>query len=155
MIQIPSEVDEATFVLRESGNTAAGFPVTVKLSDGEFYFSPTFWDSPSDLSLGNKKRTNIRAYDLRISFDYDASLEAGKFQDLLDALPLLFDPNYALYVTVNGTDYVEVIPTEGIEFSVEFRGQIRRGGTNTAQPSIELESKALFKKLGDFYTTLS
>lgn len=151
MIQIPNTVDEATFVLQQDGTTVTGFPITIQLSSGDFTFSPVYWEADTDLSLGNERRSNIRAFSLSVNFSYNTSLEETELENILDELTNLIDPSYNLYMTVNGTDYIELLPTEELSLSISFSDTIRRPGV---QPTLGFVSKKLFKQLGNFFTTI-
>jgi hypothetical protein len=155
MIQIPKNITTATFTLRENGVNVTGFPIDIRLSNGGFTFNPVFWEDATDLSLGNNKRSNIRGYDLRVDFSYQISLEESKFEQILDEITKLIDPSFSLYLTVDGTNHIELLPTDGISLAINFQGTIRTGGSNGIVPSLEFESKRLFKKLGDFFVTLN
>lgn len=155
MIQIPKDISTATFTLREDGVDVTGFPIDIRLHDGGFNFEPVYWEDATDLSLGNSKRSNIRGYDLRVNFSYQVSLEEAKFEQLLDELTKLIDPSFSLYLTVDGTNHIELLPTDAISLAINFQSTIRTGGSNGIVPSLEFESKKLFKKLGDFFVTLN
>lgn len=153
---IPNEITEAKFVIQNDGVTVTGFPVDLSFKDGAIRFEPVFWENDSDVSLGDDKRSNIRAYDLRVSMNYQVSLEPTKLETILDELLNLINPDYKLYVSFdNGSNYFELIPTGGISLAIEFSDTIRLGGSAGMVPNFEFESRQYFKKLGDFFTTIT
>jgi len=119
-------------------------------------FSPVFWDSNKDVALSGYKRSNIRGWDLIITLDYDTCLEPQKVKNILDQLPNAIFTNeyeFRFYPDENVADYVEVIPSSDIGYSISWNGTVRKGGQDAVLPSLSFESRRYRDTIDSFFQT--
>jgi len=150
------QVFSVKFDVLQNGSRITDFPVTFNISDQNLEFSPVFWDGETDVALSGYKRSNIRGWNLNINLDYETSLEPAKIKDILDQLPNAIFTNeyeFRFYPDENVNEYIEVIPTEDIGFSIRWQGTVRKGGDGAILPTISFTSRQYRDTIDSFFQT--
>jgi len=150
------QIFSAKFDALQNGTQITDFPISFNISDMNMDFSPVFWDSNKDVALSGYKRSNIRGWDLIITLDYDTCLEPQKVKNILDQLPNAIFTNeyeFRFYPDENVADYVEVIPSSDIGYSISWNGTVRKGGQDAVLPSLSFESRRYRDTIDSFFQT--
>ena len=130
------------------GSSISGFPVTINIMSQDLQWSPVFWDSDSDVSLSGRKRSNIRGYDLKITLDYETTLEPDKVATILDGLAYAINSNYVIQFFPDASDTstsFEVIPSSATERSISYEQTVKGADS----PTLVFENSQLLNSVTD------
>lgn len=151
---LQDQILQAKVDVLNGGTSISGFPVTLNISDQSLDFTPVFWDTEKDVALSGYKRSNIRGWDLKINLDYNACLEPQKVKDIFDQMPNAIDSanyEFRFFPDASGSDYIEVIPTSDMKYSIQWRATVRRGGSDSVIPKLSFESRQYRDTIDSFF----
>lgn len=133
---LPNKISSVVFTILNGASTVATH--TLSVTNLQHPFEMVFWGSPSSLSLGGTKRSNVRGFDARLEFEWnDIRNQESEIVAFLNDIQTNLLLGYRLRFNVEGdTDYLFVIPNSAL-YNQNYISQIKRSPTSI---SFELEA---------------
>lgn len=129
MLSPNNKISSVTFTFFDSIGDLASY--TLKVSNLNHPFELLFWDEPTTTSIGGVKRSNVRAFDAKLSFQWqDVRNQETTIVNFINALRTqLLVPTVSLRFNVTGElNKLNVLPESAV-FNQDYINQIKRTPT--------------------------
>lgn len=125
---LPNKISSVVFTILNGATTVSTH--TLSVSNLNHPFEMVFWNEPTTLALGGVKRSNVRAFDAKLNFEWqDVRNQESAIISFLNALTSGILLGYDIRFNVSGDARTLLVLPESAVFNQNYINQIKRTPT--------------------------